>query len=44
MAALRDVEESVIDEPTRGAPIVLATGAGAMLRPANRSACTSAAR
>lgn len=35
-AAFRDIEESVIDELTLGAPIVLATGGGAVLRPANR--------
>ncbi|MFT3779536.1 MAG: shikimate kinase [Ottowia sp.] len=35
-AAFRDVEASVIDELTRGAPIVLATGGGAVLRPASR--------
>ena len=36
-AAFRDVEEAVIDELTRrGASLVLATGGGAVLRPANR--------
>ena len=35
-AAFRDVEESVLDELTSGPPIVLATGGGAVLRPANR--------
>jgi shikimate kinase len=35
-AAFRDVEESLIDELTLGSPIVLATGGGAVLRPANR--------
>lgn len=35
-AAFRDVEETVIDELTRGAPVVLATGGGAVLRPINR--------
>ena len=36
-AAFRDVEEAVIDELTQGGPpIVLATGGGAVLRPANR--------
>ena len=35
-AAFRDVEEAVIDELTCGAGIVLATGGGAVLRPANR--------
>jgi shikimate kinase len=34
--AFRDVEEAVIDELTLGAPIVLATGGGSVLRPANR--------
>jgi shikimate kinase len=35
-AAFRDIEEAVIDELTSGAPIVLSTGGGAVLRPANR--------
>ncbi|MDR2153858.1 MAG: shikimate kinase [Burkholderiaceae bacterium] len=35
-AAFRDIEESVIDELTRGKPTVLSTGGGAVLRPANR--------
>ncbi len=35
-AAFRDVEEAVIDELTLGPPGVLATGGGAVLRPANR--------
>jgi shikimate kinase len=35
-AAFRDIEEAVIDELTLGAPIVLATGGGAVLRPVNR--------
>ena len=37
-AAFRDQEEAVIDELTRGPgePLVLATGGGALLRPANR--------
>jgi shikimate kinase len=35
-AAFRDIEESVIDELTRCEPIVLSTGGGAVLRPANR--------
>jgi shikimate kinase len=35
-AAFRDVEESVIAELTQGPPGVLATGGGAVLRPANR--------
>ena len=35
-AAFRDIEEAVIDELTSGAPLVLATGGGAVLRPANR--------
>ncbi|MCL1962178.1 MAG: shikimate kinase [Desulfovibrionaceae bacterium] len=35
-AAFRDIEETVIDELTRGAARVLATGGGAVLRPANR--------
>jgi shikimate kinase len=34
--AFRDVEESVILELTQGGPGVLATGGGAVLRPANR--------
>lgn len=34
--AFRDLEESVIDELTAGAPCVLSTGGGAVLRPANR--------
>ena len=38
-AAFRDIEESVIEELTRegGSPLVLATGGGAVLRPANRA-------
>ncbi|MBT9608467.1 MAG: shikimate kinase [Aquabacterium sp.] len=38
-AAFRDLEEQVIDELTRegGAPLVLATGGGSVLRPANRA-------
>ncbi|WP_375212090.1 shikimate kinase [Aquabacterium sp.] len=37
-AAFRDLEEAVIDELTRegAAPLILATGGGAVLRPANR--------
>ncbi|WP_058615555.1 shikimate kinase [Tepidimonas taiwanensis] len=35
-AAFRDIEEAVIDELTQGAPCVLSTGGGAVLRPANR--------
>lgn len=35
-AAFRDVEQGVIDELTQGPPGVLATGGGAVLRPANR--------
>lgn len=35
-AAFRDIEEQVIDELTRGEALVLATGGGAVLRPANR--------
>ena len=35
-AAFRDVEEQVIDELTQGPALVLATGGGAVLRPANR--------
>jgi shikimate kinase len=35
-AAFRDVEEQVIRELAQGAPGVLATGGGAVLRPANR--------
>lgn len=37
--AFRDLEEQVIDELTRegGAPLVLATGGGSVLRPANRA-------
>ncbi len=35
-AAFRDVEESVIGELTQAQPCVLATGGGAVLRPANR--------
>ena len=35
-AAFRDVEQAVIDELTQGPPGVLATGGGAVLRPANR--------
>lgn len=34
--AFRDIEETVIDELTQGAPCVLSTGGGAVLRPANR--------
>ncbi len=34
--AFRDLEESVIDELTAGAPCVLSTGGGAVLRSANR--------
>ena len=34
-AAFRDVEQAVIDELTQGEPRVLATGGGAVLRPAN---------
>lgn len=36
--AFRDVEESVIRELMQGPPGVLATGGGAVLRPANRQA------
>lgn len=32
----RDLEQSVLDELTRGEPCVLATGGGAVLRPVNR--------
>jgi len=35
-AAFRDVEQAVIDELTQGERRVLATGGGAVLRPANR--------
>ena len=35
-AAFRDVEEQVTDELTQGPALVLATGGGAVLRPANR--------
>ena len=35
-AAFRDLEERAIDELTAGASSVLATGGGAVLRPANR--------
>lgn len=35
-SAFRDVEESVIHDLTEGPPGVLATGGGAVLRPANR--------
>lgn len=35
-AAFRELEQAVIDELTQGAPRVLATGGGAVLRPANR--------
>lgn len=35
-AAFRDVEQAVIDELTQSPPGVLATGGGAVLRPANR--------
>lgn len=35
-AAFRDQEQAAIDELTQGAPCVLATGGGAVLRPANR--------
>ena len=35
-AAFRDVEEAVLDELTSGTPIVLSTGGGSVLRPANR--------
>ena len=35
-AAFRDLEEQAIDELTAGASCVLATGGGAVLRPANR--------
>lgn len=35
-AAFRDVEEEVIRELTQAGPAVLATGGGAVLRPANR--------
>ena len=35
-AAFRDIEQAVIDELTQGPPGVLATGGGAVLRPANR--------
>jgi shikimate kinase len=34
--AFRDIEEAVIEELTGGGPSVLATGGGAVLRPANR--------
>lgn len=34
--SFRDLEQSVIDELTRGEPCVLSTGGGAVLRPANR--------
>jgi shikimate kinase len=36
-AAFRDLEESVMDELTRGDSCVLSTGGGAVLRPANRA-------
>ncbi len=36
--AFRDVEQQVIDELSRSAPCVLATGGGAVLRAANREA------
>ncbi len=32
----RDLEQAVLDELTRGAPCVLSTGGGAVLRPVNR--------
>ena len=35
-AAFRDLEETVIDELTRSASLVLSTGGGTVLRPANR--------
>ena len=35
-AAFRDVEETVLNELTSGEPLVLSTGGGAVLRPANR--------
>lgn len=35
-AAFRDVEQTVIDELTQGPAAILATGGGAVLRPANR--------
>lgn len=35
-AAFRDIEEAVIDELTRGPSVVLSTGGGSVLRPANR--------
>ena len=35
-ASFRDVEEQALAEIARGAPCVLATGGGAVLRPANR--------
>lgn len=37
-AAFRDIEEAVVDEVTQGPPAVIATGGGAVLRPANREA------
>ena len=37
-AAFRDVEEQVLGELARGAPAVVATGGGAVLREANRQA------
>lgn len=40
-AAFRDIEQDVIDELTQGAPRVLATGGGAVLRPSNRDALHS---
>ncbi len=35
--AFRDIEQSVLQELTQGAPAVLATGGGAVLRPSNRA-------
>jgi shikimate kinase len=43
-AAFRDVESTVIDELTRAAGQVLATGGGAVLRPSNRDALHSRMR
>ena len=43
-AAFRDVEQDVIAELVKGPPRIVATGGGAVLRPANRQALHDAAK
>jgi len=43
-AAFRDIEQSVIDELMQATPGVIATGGGAVLRPANRDSLRAGAK